>query len=335
MRKNCETKLVYKIGEKTFEYLFGCFTEKIKMKQTTHEINNNFVLVDNMCEAIFTKQKKPNWIKTVCYVVDDKNIEYNTSTYRIFIYKVNEDVLYLEINGSLKIFDGILDKHKHDFRIGKIRLSRKLNVQNIRTEIERQMVFVNREEMLVGIDKKLRDEYRRIAQSSDVSYTGYISLYNDLRENKRIDDDKKLDAYVKSECMDGKKSSETKYNTLICQRYRDRYKNLDRTDNQSNGCEIADIFDIPNSLLFHNKKNDGSLRVLASQVANSSLYLKSNYSNAFKAKHCIPEDFKFVFGLILTKENVTDVHKLAIGQTCDILRLQGIEYFVDYIEHRN
>ena len=43
-------------------------------------------------------------------------------------------------------------------------------------------------------------------------------------------------------------------------------------------------------------------------------------------------NFKYVFGIIKEKENITTPHILSIGLTCHILKKLNIEYYIDFIE---
>ena len=130
-----------------------------------------------------------------------------------------------------------------------------------------------------------------------------------------------------------KGSTETKYNKLICDKYPDKYLNLDIK--LINRCEIADIFDKDNNLLFHNKKNK-DLRLLSCQVFIGALVLKSNSKESLKFAKRYDIDlnnFKYVFGIIKERENSSLPHKIAIGNACYILNKLNIEYFVDFIKY--
>jgi hypothetical protein len=170
--------------------------------------------------------------------------------------------------------------------------------------------------------------------NDDADYTldNFVRLYDDLITTKQLSNDKKLDTYNYYDCLEGKGSTETKYNKLICEKYPDKYINLDTKLIER--CEVADIFDKQNNLLFHNKKNK-DLRLLSCQVFIGALVLKHKSTPeclSFIETYGIDvNNFKYVFGLIKEKENSSLPHKLAIGNACHILKKLNIEYFVDFI----
>lgn len=168
---------------------------------------------------------------------------------------------------------------------------------------------------------------------NEYSLNTFINLYNDLINNKKIDNDKKLDCYNYNDCLGPKGSTETKYNKIICDKYPNKYTLLDIKLVER--CEIADIFDKQNNLLFHNKKNK-DLRLLSCQVFIGGLLLKSNSKECteFINKHGINKNnFKYVFGIIKEKSNSSLPHKLAIGNACYILKKLNIDYYVDFIDY--
>ena len=103
---------------------------------------------------------------------------------------------------------------------------------------------------------------------------------------------------------------------------------------KTHNCEIADIYDKKNLYLFHNKRNK-DLRILAIQIINGLLLLKTKpeFCLDFINKYNIDNNnFKYVFGIIKERENITIPHKISIGLTCHILKKLNIEYFIDFIE---
>jgi hypothetical protein len=104
-------------------------------------------------------------------------------------------------------------------------------------------------------------------------------------------------------------------------------------------CEIADIYDVQNKYLFHNKKNS-DLRVWSCQIFIGALQLK----NKDKTKKCIDfintnnidiNDFKYVFGLLQERNKIGIHNQIAIGNACFILKKLNIEYLVDLIDYDN
>ena len=169
---------------------------------------------------------------------------------------------------------------------------------------------------------------------NDYTIDNFLNLYNDLIENKQLDNNKKLNNFVCELCLnDNKKdSNENKYNKLICEN--DKYK---LTDGKFVfNCEISDIYDIENNLLFHNKKTS-DLRVLSFQIINDALLLKTSndkklldYIDKFNIDK---ENFKYVFGIIKNNKNITYPNKLAIGVACHMLKKLNIDYYIDFIEY--
>jgi len=260
---------------------------------------------------------------------NNKNITHN----RIIIYKYDAITIYIEKCGQSKI----LNKYINSFDNIDINFSNK-NIDT--TEIlytEISNFILNKKEIIAKINnicKDLNISSIDYITDNDYSFDNFNNLYEDLITNKLIDNDKKLSNLICNDCLNNNKKgyNENKYNKLICDNNPDKYTLLDCKTVLN--CEIADIYDKKNLYLFHNKRNK-DLRILATQIINGLLLLKTkpdkclDYINKYNIDI---NNFKYVFGIIKEKENITTPHILSIGLTCHILKKLNIEYYIDFIE---
>lgn len=210
--------------------------------------NPNFVFNDCLCVCNIKKYSSPHWNSTCYYKSNTTNK--NVSWYRIILYKYSDLTLYIEKNGQLNIFCDILDDIKYD--IMNINISKNIDCpEKLKREISNSLTNQN---IITEINQFLKDNNSSTHFETDDNYNleTFTNLYDDLIKNKLLPLDKKLDDYVYTDCLEPKGSTETKYNKLMCEKYPDKYINLDIK--LANRCEIADIFDRVNNLLFHNKK---------------------------------------------------------------------------------
>lgn len=294
--------------------------------------NPKFNFNDKLCICNIKKQSIPNWNSKCTYITNTN--EKNTTHYRIVMYKYTNLILYIEKNGQIKILDKILEKYKNI-----IDTEDKLDVIIDNYYMDK---ILNKSNVINFFNEHYPQYYQQISNNNTSEYTltNFINLYYDLINNKKLDDDKKLDSYIYEDCIDYDKngfSTETMYNKLICKNYPEKYINLDIKTIY--GCEIADIYDIKNNLLFHNKKNK-DLRLFSCQVFIGALLLKDenkgqkliNFIDTYKID---VNNFKYVFGIIQEKDNITLTypHQISIGNTCHILKKLNIDYFVDFIKY--
>jgi hypothetical protein len=280
----------------------------------------------------FEKHNNPIWLSKSNLKIknyNNKNITHN----RIIIYKYDAITIYIEKCGQSKI----LNKYINSFDNIDINFSNK-NIDT--TEIlytEISNFILNKKEIIANIDNictKLNISSIDYITDNDYSFDNFNNLYQDLITNKLIDNDKKLSNLICNDCLNNNKKgyNENKYNKLICDNNPDKYTLLDCKTVLN--CEIADIYDKENLYLFHNKRNK-DLRILATQIINGLLLLKTkpelclDYINEYNIDI---NNFKYVFGIIKEKENITTPHILSIGLTCHILKKLNIEYYIDFIE---
>ena len=311
-------------------------TELINKFKNSNEYkidNPNFNFNDKLCICNIEKHSIPNWNSNCNYKIQFS--KQNITQYRMILYKYTDLTIYIEKNGHFKILESILSENKYD--IIKIKtISKNIDTpEKLHNEINNFLLNKNIIKEINNIYLQYNNLSPQLINDNDTEYTldRFISLYDDLVSNKQLSNDKKLDSYNYNDCLEAKGSTETKYNRLICEKYPHKYINLDIK--LTNRCEIADIFDKQNNLLFHNKKNK-DLRLLSCQVFIGALVLKSNSKESlnFINKYDINKNnFKYVFGIIKEKENISLPHKIAIGNTCYILNKLNIEYFVDLIEY--
>jgi hypothetical protein len=138
-------------------------------------------------------------------------------------------------------------------------------------------------------------------------------------------------------CIDeNNKQSETIYNSLVFHNNPNKYILLDRK--LIEGCEIADLYDKENRLLFHNKKC-GDLRVLSLQIIIGALIMKNKNKNQQfinylinKGIHeTIANNFIYVIGIIGNNIKIAQKDKISLGIVNYILRQHNIELYIDFI----
>jgi hypothetical protein len=295
--------------------------------------NPSFNFNGEICICNIEKHSVPNWHSTSYYKIQMP--KQNITQYRIILYKYAGLSIYIEKNGQFKLLDSILDENKYD--IMKLNFTSKNidTLEKLRSEINNFLLNKNIIREINNINLEYNSSSPQLINDNDTEYTldRFVSLYEDLVSNKQLSNDKKLDSYNYNDCLEPNGSTETKYNKLICEKYPDKYLKLDIK--LTNRCEIADIFDKQNNLLFHNKKNK-DLRLLSCQVFIGALVLKNKSPECliFINKYGIDiNNFKYVFGIIKEKETSSLPHKIAIGNACYILNKLNIEYFVDFIEY--
>jgi hypothetical protein len=314
-------------------YLFF-FNNNEEYNLFINKINEKLEIQINFENNIYVKNiqinKKPKWFSDIYYNhINDINIK-NILNYRIVFYKFNHLILYIEINGQYKKLNNIFKDFIYEKNI--IIKNNINNIEDLNNEINNYILCKSniRKEEIANINSNIIS----INDLNDYSVNNILIYYNDLYENKQLDNDKKISKYIKTKNFDNnKKSSETIYNKLICENQPDKYLNLDKK--YINSCEIADIYDIENNLLFHNKKYK-DLRVLSFQIINGALQLKNNDSLEtikFINENKIANGYKYVFGIIKDlKSNISMYNKLALGCCCYILNKLNIDYYIDIIE---
>jgi len=172
---------------------------------------------------------------------------------RIILYKYDEFIVYVEKNGQFKKLNNLFEKYNN--------INILYNEKNI-NDIEKLRNFIkefilNKKEVLNSLNtfcNQLNISLIDYLNDNEYSYNNFINLYNDLIINKNLDNTKQLNNLNSKDCLNNNKKgyNENKYNKIICDNNPNKYILLDCKT--INGCEIADIYDKENKLLFHNKK---------------------------------------------------------------------------------
>ncbi len=307
-------------------------TEWIKNNYTFD--NENFTFTNNFCICKLNKNNTPKWTKKC--IVENDIIEKETKNNRLLLYKYKNCKYYIEKNGSIKL-EAFLENYNYE----KYNLQEWKKINNTkpikRIELSNciDKYYLNKPQELINQLKK-NDIFKKhnIIDIDNFSLNIILDFFVDFEENKQLDNKFKLIPYNKNNCTINNKSSETKYNTLVCEN--NQYINLDCEIKLTKNCEIADIYDLSNNLLFHNKKIS-DLRVLSCQVFIGALILKDKKeSEEFIKKYGILNDFSYIFGIIKNKKNnkITSFKdKLSIGLCCYVLHKLEIKYFIHYIDY--
>jgi hypothetical protein len=171
-------------------------------------------------------------------------------------------------------------------------------------------------------------------ETFNYDYFNFLNLFNSIKE---IEKEFKLPQYNRNNCIDeNNKQSETIYNSLVFHNNPNKYILLDRK--LIEGCEIADLYDKENRLLFHNKKC-GDLRVLSLQIIIGALIMKNKNKNQQfinylinKGIHeTIANNFIYVIGIIGNNIKIAQKDKISLGIVNYILRQHNIELYIDFI----
>jgi hypothetical protein len=336
MNNDIFSKLLYLNNiEEVDKFIFeitNIFKHNNKKNEKYFLDKQEFIFDNSLCICNIEKHNNPNWLSTCNFKIKNYN-KINITYNRIIIYKYDNITIYIEKCGQTKILNKYIDSFDNidiNFINKNIDTSEKLH-----TEISN--FILNKKEIITDINKICRElnissiDY---ITDNDYSFDNFYKLYEDLITNKLIDNDKKLSNLICDNCLNNDKIgyNENKYNKLICDNNPDKYTLLDCKTVLN--CEIADIYDKENLYLFHNKKNK-DLRILAIQIINGLLLLKTKPDKCldFINKYNIDiNNFKYVFGIIKERKNITTPHILSIGLTCHILKKLNIEYYIDFIE---
>lgn len=303
----------------------------------------NFIICD-----VFT-EKEPNWVdKTLFY---DNSLNYISKNYsRIIIYKYIPNEIFIQINGLIKL-NKLLDNYNFecvDLNVWKkdfpVNIKYKEGNNNLLLE---HIIKYRKNVYMEEFKKNLKNNCAQLDENTINKINSYVTekineinlqqiqnLYYDLIDNKKINTNMKLEKYIVSNCLDvNNKNSETIYNSKIVENKSTQYKLLDRKLFMD--CEIADIYDMSNNLLFHNKKSN-DLRVLSSQILTGAIILndinfKNNFISKFKLNNNL-DNFYYVFGVIKTKK-IAPKDIFSVGLACLILEQLNINYWIDEIEY--
>jgi hypothetical protein len=285
-------------------------------------------IIENQ-ENFIIKENKASWDNNYIYNVNEiKKTELNI--YRIILLKINDyNIYYFEKNGAIHFIDIILKKYNFD----------QIDKKNFNKE-----KFKDNESLINKIkeyyNNQLKEDYKNefdniyIKENIDIEnfkfdYFEFLNFFIDIKE---INQEYKLPSYIIKDCS----NNENKYNKLVYEQNKNKYILLDCK--LINGCEVADLYDKENNLLFHNKKN-GDLRVLTMQIIIGALIMKNKEKKDEYIKHLrdkeiydkIDNNFKYVIGIIGKNKNIAQKDKISLGLVNYILKKHNIELFIDFI----
>lgn len=288
------------------------------------------------------KTKEPNW--ELFFKNDNEIIEQNTNNYRIVYFKYDKYSYYIEKNGGIKI-NNLIDEDKfHKFNpkvwkaVCKEELKRTVN-KNFKEKINDYMKL-DIKKYYNGSSVKIPEE---LSEKIDniMNINECLNLFEEIPE---LEQEKSLENYVTKNCKDANgKSSETVYNKKVCEKNKKKYILLDCVCNK--GVEVADIYDIDNKLLFHNKKG-ADLRTLSIQIMLGVLTLKDDttkkeYMDKLKKKNMEnieniekidKQNYNYVAGIINKKNSkINYKDKLSLGITYKILKECDVKLYINKI----
>ena len=318
------TKLVGTIN-KNIDDIHKCIIDILTLKKNKNYIYKLFKNDNNLKHYEITRNKTPNWHKTSTF--KNNNINKNIMYYQIILYKIDNIISFIEINGGIKIFNKIIKDLDifNDWNYKHI----KITVKNIKDSIH-EYLQTNINNMFIKTEQP---------QDINLELKHLRGIYTDLCNNKKIPNTDKIIPYNKNDCMEGVKSSETKYNENVYNSNINKYELLDRKYYDKNKIELGDIYDKSKNYMVHNKKASASLRDLSLQIITGTIILKQksipNEIQNFINKYNINiNNFSYVFGIIMDKK-ISYMNQIAISVACEILHTHGINYYIDEIEYIN
>lgn len=324
--------LFFKNDDEKYEFIS-------KINKVTKQQKYKGNLIEN-AENIFIKNTFASWgKKTISKVIDcDQKLE--TKKYRIIFKCIKTNIYYFEKNGAINCIDTVIKKYNF--------LNFEKKLWNCVSDKNK-----NRNENVISyMNKYIKDNFFQDIQNFNTTYKNilkeniinneifnhdYFDFFNLFNSIKEIDKEFKLPPYNRNDCIDkNNKQSETIYNLLVYQNNPNKYILLDRKI--IDGCEVADLYDKENRLLFHNKKS-GDLRVLSFQIIIGALVMKDKdknqqYSNYLKNKginETIDDNFIYVIGIIGNNKKIAQKDKISLGIAKYILRYHNIELYIDFI----
>lgn len=295
----------------------------------------------NINGCIITKNNNPNWVKNTIY--DIKNKCENNTQYRLVFDHLENDLYYFEKNGAINCIDNILKKYECHFTIiDKHFIS--TNFKNIdKLDDMKKMILKYYKDNLhkyifeydgINIVKQLNLDTKGIDFSS-------INFFNGIGDIQEIESCYRLPNYNKKKCINSKgNNDEGEYNRLVCES-NDDYILLDKKYAMKS-IEVADIYDTKNKIMYHNKKR-GDLRGLAFQIINGTVILKDNnernkFIQYLKDKGTnadMPNDFRYVCGIIGNKKDIAKKDQFALIVTNNILKNFNVKFYINYIQVDN
>lgn len=330
--------LFFKNDDEKNEFILK-INEVIKQQKYKNKFLYEGNLIENV-ENIFIKNTFASWgEKTISEISDCKQL-LETKKYRIIFKCIQTNIYYFEKNGAINCIDIVIKEYIF------FNFERKL--WNCIFDKNKN----HNENVISYMNKYTKDNYFQDIQNINITYSNiineniinietfnydYFNFFNLFNSIKEIDKEFKLPQYNRNNCIDeNNKQSETIYNSLVFQNNPNKYILLDRK--LIEGCEVADLYDKENRLLFHNKKS-GDLRVLSLQIIIGALIMKNKnknqqYINYLKNKginETIDNNFIYVIGIIGNNIKIAQKDKISLGIVNYILRQHNIELYMDFI----
>jgi hypothetical protein len=333
------------------------FENETEINKFKTDIDKNIIDYKYSIDKIFNEgenyiknNKIPNWNSTKIYknnwdnlnnIIQTNNNIKDIKHFRIVFKKYNNNIYYFEKNGGINFIDIIIKNYNFE----------SFNINAWNNLFNKDKTFI---ENLNHYNKeKYKDEimndynsYNEGYKMNNINITfnynndfDYFNFLHNFSLIKTVDENLKLIKYNKVNCTDeSDKSSETLYNKLVYNSNTQKYIHLDLK--KINGCEVADLYDMDNKLLYHIKKR-GDLRVLSFQVMIGALIMKNDekseeYFNYLKSKgyneKIDKNNFKYVLGIIGKNKKINVKDRLALGFVYFVLNIHKIELLIDYID---
>jgi len=321
--------IIFNNNEEKTKFVFSIQKSIAKIKEY-----NVFAWKDG--ENIIIKEMISEWCSNKVFNGTEL-IEKEKKYYRIVFFCIKDNVYYFEKNGAINCIEPVLEtsNYKNIIKETWDRLFDKDKTFNDNIIGYFNEPFIENYNTNIEI---LNSECVNLMQIQCIEnfkfdYFDFLRLFDEIKE---IDQNKKLPPYDTTECIDtNDKQSETVYNDFVAEQ-NNKYVLLDRKI--INGCEVADLYDKENKLLFHNKK-EGDTRVLSLQIIIGSLIMKNDekrnqYIEYLKTKGITDTiDFNtFVIGIIGNKKKIAEKDKLSLGIVNYILKKHNIEVLIDFID---
>lgn len=317
----------------------------------------------------YIKKKKPNWYNSIVYYENNENNENsenseselkNIKIYNVVFKRISQYIFYYEINGGLNL-NNILSNYnveKFDYKEWNNYIYKKKSfIDNINKYITDKYITFEYDELKKNTNNNIElfKKYTGCKINNNILLNLYkFNKFNNNIDNiqeifnsiKVLDDKYKLPPYINDDCINiNNKNSENVYNSNVCVN-NDNYILLDCKC--YNGCEIADIYDYKNNILFHNKKKEADLRVLTSQVTSGLTILqdkdaKKMFEEITKVENFkILDNYKYVLGIIICDKDVKKINNdeniislkdmIQISLAKILFDYHKVELLINYIE---
>lgn len=301
-------------------------------------------LIENE-ESIISKNELPSWYDKRIFKNTDtinNNELLETKKYRIIFKNIKLNIYYFEKNGAINCIDKIIKENNYIYFEKKLwnelydkNKSHSENVINYMNNYTK----INFHNELIDVrnlcDKELHEN---IINIKNFNYD-YFNFYELFKMIKEINIDFKLPPYNKNTCINSlNQQSETVYNSLVFENNPHKYLLLDKKCIK--GCEVADLYDKENNLLFHNKKREEDIRILSLQIMIGALIMKNkdknkeyfDYLQKNGINDLISDNFKYVIGIIGNNKKTAEKDKISLGIVNFILKQHNIELYIDHID---